>query len=123
MAAKLTRLTHKIAIQLHLAAESYTILSSRSRRPVRKLLDTPCISEIHAESQVKRSRHTCRLPGTELHPSRARSIHIITVLTCSYKMSLRVQPPQSRKETSHQVENGASVRELRNAEGVNIMYT
>jgi hypothetical protein len=37
MAAKFTRLTHKIAIQLHLVAESYTICSSRSRRPVRKL--------------------------------------------------------------------------------------
>jgi hypothetical protein len=41
MAAKLTRLTHKIAIQLHLVAESCTICSSRSRRPVRKLLVTP----------------------------------------------------------------------------------
>jgi hypothetical protein len=41
MAAKLTRLTHKIAIQLHLVAESCIICSSRSRRPVRKLLDTP----------------------------------------------------------------------------------
>jgi hypothetical protein len=41
MAAKLTRLTHKIAIQLHLVAESCTIYSSRSRRPVRELLDTP----------------------------------------------------------------------------------
>jgi hypothetical protein len=40
MAAKLTRLSHKIAIQLHLVAESCTICSSRSRRPVRKLLDT-----------------------------------------------------------------------------------
>jgi hypothetical protein len=40
-AAKLTKLTHKIAIQLHLVAESYTICSSRCRRPVRKLLDTP----------------------------------------------------------------------------------
>jgi hypothetical protein len=40
MAAKLTRLTHKIAIQLHLVAESCTICSSFSRRPVRKLLDT-----------------------------------------------------------------------------------
>jgi hypothetical protein len=29
MAAKLTRLTHKIATQLHLVAESYTICSSR----------------------------------------------------------------------------------------------
>jgi len=40
MESKLTRLTHKIAIQLHLVAEGYTICSSRSRRPVRKLLDT-----------------------------------------------------------------------------------
>jgi hypothetical protein len=40
MEAKLTRLTHKIAIQLHLVAESCTICSSHSRRPVRKLLDT-----------------------------------------------------------------------------------
>jgi hypothetical protein len=41
MAAKLTRLTYKIAIQLHLVAESCTICISRSRLPVRKLLDTP----------------------------------------------------------------------------------
>jgi len=40
MAAKLIRLTHKIAIQLHLVAESCTICSLLSRRPVRKLLDT-----------------------------------------------------------------------------------
>jgi hypothetical protein len=41
MAAELTRLTLSIAIHLHVVAESYTICSSRSRRPVRKLLDTP----------------------------------------------------------------------------------
>jgi hypothetical protein len=41
MTVKFTRMTHKIAIQLHLVAESCTICSSRSRRPVRKLLDTP----------------------------------------------------------------------------------
>jgi hypothetical protein len=41
MAVKLTRLTHKIAIQLHLVAESCTIRSSRAKWPVRKLLDTP----------------------------------------------------------------------------------
>jgi len=40
-AAKLTRLTHKISIQLHIVARSYTISCSWSRRPVRKLLDTP----------------------------------------------------------------------------------
>jgi len=41
MAAKLTRLTHEIAIRLHLAAECSNICSSRYRWPVRKLLDTP----------------------------------------------------------------------------------
>jgi hypothetical protein len=41
MAAILTRVTHKIAIQLHLEAERCTIYSSRSRWSVRKLLDTP----------------------------------------------------------------------------------
>jgi hypothetical protein len=47
MAAKLTRLTYKIAIQLHLLAESCTICSSHSRRPVRKLFDKPsCIKKI-----------------------------------------------------------------------------
>jgi len=48
MAAKLTRLTHKIATQLHLVTGSCTIYSSRTRRPVRKLLDTPTYSvELH----------------------------------------------------------------------------
>jgi len=40
MAAKFIRLTHKVVIQLHLVAESCTIYSSHSSRPVRKLLDT-----------------------------------------------------------------------------------
>jgi hypothetical protein len=40
-AVKLTRLTHKIAIQLHLVAESCIIYISHSRVPVRKLLATP----------------------------------------------------------------------------------
>jgi len=38
--AKFTRLIHKVAIQLHLVASSYTICSSCYRHPVRKLLDT-----------------------------------------------------------------------------------
>jgi hypothetical protein len=38
MAAKHSRLTHKIALQLHLMAECSAIYSFRSRRPVRKLL-------------------------------------------------------------------------------------
>jgi len=41
MAAKLTKMTHKIPIRLHLVAESCTICSSSSRQTVRKLLDTP----------------------------------------------------------------------------------
>jgi hypothetical protein len=45
MVTKLTRLTHKIAIQLHVVAESCTVSSSRSRRPVWKLLDTPSYNQ------------------------------------------------------------------------------
>jgi hypothetical protein len=45
MAAKLTRLTHKIEINLYLVAESCNICSSRYRRPVRKLLDTTSYNE------------------------------------------------------------------------------
>jgi hypothetical protein len=41
MAAKFTRLTHKIAVQLHLVAEICTICNFRSRLPARKLLDSP----------------------------------------------------------------------------------
>jgi len=41
MATNLPRLIHKIAIQLHLVADSFSICSSRSRRRIRKLLDTP----------------------------------------------------------------------------------
>jgi len=44
MATKLPILTHKIAIQLHLVAESSTFCSSRSWRPVRILLVTPSYS-------------------------------------------------------------------------------
>jgi len=41
MAAKLTRLTHKIVIQLYLVAESCTTCSSYSKQAVQKLLDMP----------------------------------------------------------------------------------
>jgi len=40
MEKKLTRLNHKIAMKLHLVAESCTTCCSHSRWPVRKLLDT-----------------------------------------------------------------------------------
>jgi len=43
MAAKLTRMSHQIVIQLHLVAECCTICSSRSRWPVRNLWIHPRI--------------------------------------------------------------------------------
>jgi hypothetical protein len=52
MATKLTRLTHKLAIQLHLMAESYTVCSSRSRRSVRKLLDTSSYIQTHTHTYI-----------------------------------------------------------------------
>jgi len=45
-ASKLTRLTHKVEIQLHLVTESSAICSSRSRLQVRKLLDTPSYKDL-----------------------------------------------------------------------------
>jgi hypothetical protein len=54
MVAKLTRLTHKITIKLHLVAKSCTIYSSRSRRPVRKLLGTPSYMKFYLESLKER---------------------------------------------------------------------
>jgi hypothetical protein len=68
MAAKLTRLTHKIAIQLHLVAESCTICSSCSRRPVRKLLDTPsyAASSTHYIPSVMQSVWACSWQNWEI---------------------------------------------------------
>jgi hypothetical protein len=55
MAANLTRLTHKIVMQLHLLAESCVICSPSSRRPVRKLLDTSSYNaELNEEYVSKR---------------------------------------------------------------------
>jgi hypothetical protein len=58
MAAKLARLTNKMAIQLHLVAESCTICSSRSRRPLRKLLDTPSYTSF-VRPRFSLSRKSC----------------------------------------------------------------
>jgi hypothetical protein len=64
MAEKLTRLTHKTAIQLHLVAGSCTICSSRSRWLVRKLLDTPSYVGTHLATAklqlVHRLMSSCR---------------------------------------------------------------
>jgi hypothetical protein len=51
LAAKLTRLTHKIAILLRLVAERCTICTSCSKWPVQNILDTPSYST--------KSRFTC----------------------------------------------------------------
>jgi hypothetical protein len=71
MAAKLTRLTHRIAIQLDLVAESCTICSSRARRPVRKLLDTTwymtAVVRIPPEPWAPLSHITCGLALGTLH--------------------------------------------------------
>jgi hypothetical protein len=62
MAAKLTTLTHKIAIKLHLVAESCTICSSRSRRPVRTLLDTPSYAVVVSDiSSVEPSGYSANV--------------------------------------------------------------
>jgi len=53
MAAKLTWLTHKIAKQLQLVSESCSIGSSQSRRPVRKLLDTPSYAVITQKAMTR----------------------------------------------------------------------
>jgi hypothetical protein len=64
--AKLTRLTHKIAIPLHLVAESCTICSSRSRQPVRKLLDTP--SYVYLDIPDVTYRTSCWLHTNQILP-------------------------------------------------------
>jgi hypothetical protein len=46
MAANLTWLNTEIYTQMHVVAESCTVCSSSSRRPVRKLLDTPTYCEM-----------------------------------------------------------------------------
>jgi hypothetical protein len=63
MAADLTRLTHKIAIQLQLVAESCTICSSRSRRPVRKLSDTPSYFRMASISFLVLEVFSCWIQG------------------------------------------------------------
>jgi hypothetical protein len=70
MVAKLIRLTHKIATKLPLVAESYTIRSSRSRWPVRQLLDTS--SYIVKLSGIGGSRDSSVGIATRLRDGRPR---------------------------------------------------
>jgi hypothetical protein len=66
LAEKLARLTHDMAIQLHLVAESCTICSSRLRRPVRKLLVTPSYTACRPQNSSYPGSPMCRtcLPVT-----------------------------------------------------------
>jgi hypothetical protein len=97
MATKLTRLTHKIAIQLHLVAESSTICSSRSRRPVRKLLGIPSYLTILSVSHPIRtnpvvteevyafegSHSRLRVTGWRIFHSKCLGLCTVHVLFCS----------------------------------------
>jgi len=56
MVVNLIKLTHKTAIQLRLVAESCTICTSRAKRLVRKLLDTPSYISVHALNLGSRRR-------------------------------------------------------------------
>jgi hypothetical protein len=59
MAAKLTRLTHEIAI-LHLVEGRCSICSSRSRRPVREVPDT--LIRIGLPNEIITGAHTAPYP-------------------------------------------------------------
>jgi hypothetical protein len=93
MAAKVTRLTRRIAIQLHLVAESYTICGSRSRRPFRKLLDTPSYcNTVHLPTslevyRVKLCMHFS-LPQCVLHSPLISFLDLITLEACDEKYKL-----------------------------------
>jgi hypothetical protein len=78
MAAKLTKLTHKIAIQLHLVAEGCTICSSRSRRPVRKLLDTPSYQHSPEEDDENHEKTQVRVTGNvaDIWTGYLRPVHL-----------------------------------------------
>jgi hypothetical protein len=79
MAAILTRLTHKIAIQLHLVAESCTICNSRSRRPVRKLLDTLSyiITTCELDCEKKNYRFVSQTHKVNLSKLSLQLIHLL----------------------------------------------
>jgi hypothetical protein len=84
MAAKLTRLTHKIATQLHLVAEICTICRSRSRWPVRKLLNTPS--------------YTCRI--LIFVKGLKSSFRLISLNKVALKMNCK-EPKQKRRDRTY----------------------
>jgi hypothetical protein len=76
MAEKLTRLTHKITVQVHQVAGSCTICRSCSRRPVRKLLDTP-------SSYIWRDGH-CEALREPQHNTKSQPRRILETLVPSH---------------------------------------
>jgi hypothetical protein len=90
MAAKLTRLTHKKALQLHLMAENRTTCSSCARRPVHKLLVTTARTRacVRACVHTKSLYFSCALfsyfIGSDVHYLLYISSHTIdtTLQTC-----------------------------------------
>jgi hypothetical protein len=88
IALKLTRLTYKIAIQLDLVAESYTICSSRSRRPVRKLLHTLLYTgapaHTHSHQHSNDHTHQCNLSK----PTMGKLFLLISVFFCALRCHL-----------------------------------
>jgi len=83
MAAKLTRLTHKMTIQLHLLAGSCTICSSRSRWPVRKLLDTPSYA-------LKTQFFDCRLCTLTYTVKKPSFIHLVSEITKGMRTNIKL---------------------------------
>jgi hypothetical protein len=86
MAAKLTRLIHKVTIQLHLLAETCTTCSSRSRRSVRKLLDTPYIWHFITCYMKKSFNKLCKL-NLWLGMSKIKPTRIFLSLDLLYQIS------------------------------------
>jgi hypothetical protein len=83
MATKLTRLTHKIVIQLQLVAENCTICSSLSRRQVRKILHTPSYSTLYPLNWWMNSL-SVRIPVREQYVQ----------FSCQYTLTRRSQWPR-----------------------------
>jgi len=83
MAAKLTRLTHKIVIQLHLVAESCIICSSHSGQPVQKLLDTPLYI---LEMNVMRKRQVWGFGSGNNRAGSGETIHA-SLKSCNMNMT------------------------------------
>jgi hypothetical protein len=75
------RLTNKTAIRLHLAAESCTICSSRSRLPVRKLFDTlvPWLhTSVRLRLQINKTTKHVRLLSKHTLILQNRAMHLPT---------------------------------------------